>query len=609
MKDSITTYANALVRYRSNLIDQLTSSPHQFDSLTSLNRLESQFIMPKLQRPNTGQIEVPIELALAQERHILIVGTAGSGKSTLLRLLALISARGLLREISNFPVLLQLSRLDPNISITDAIQQEIEKRAQSKIEESKLSESLTTGKVLVLLDGLNEAKQIEKVANQIRQFSKEFPQTFIVATSRIAADSNIGFGRFQIAPLSQSEIRQLIDIWYYDKPKVGESLWNILSHNSSLMALASNPLLFRLISDLYIKQRQLPKDRSTLQNLYITTFFSSLFKALSQSAILLAQHTALWMHSNKRSLLTRHELNLIIVQNMRPGNDQNLEKDIADLLHRSILAEGGLNQLQFTHLLLQEYFCAQALLSLERDVLFQFVIMHANDSWWDSVFVYLAQQLADAGELISILTNRGDTAGWLLAAKLLTQGAHAKQDIRFQVINNLCTLLTQDNSNAALSASDILVQFEDPKVDQLCYSLLERESSDPMTASSSAYVLAARGKEPLNFYRILATTLRSTNADARYQTCKALGVLDTQASTELLIESLKSESNTKVLEQTMSSLCRRNIYRRVSSTSLIQLFMQLDKLKHKTKDTDSLREWVGLLERKLLNEQESSIEA
>jgi|GEM_PF-3114349 len=608
------SFADTIVSYRANLLAQLAEISTKQSSAKLLGDLDNQSIMLRLRSSSSDQeqSEITIESALKNHHHILIFGPPGSGKSTLLKLIALNAARGLLRGVSNIPVLLSLHNFDTTKRIEEQIRDEIETRANTyHTTITGLTKSLEEGQVLLLLDGLNETADIETVIHELTQFSFKFPRMHIVVTSRqYAVMTEFGFTTFEIAPLTKNETRQLIDIWYADSPNSGEVFWNIIESSPGLSSLASNPFLLRLISDLYQGRKNLPEDRGALQERYIKTFLSFIFKDLSTLARQLAEDIAFFMHITKKTFLSQDELTTRLRDLAEAWKQTGLENHLASLLKLNILYQPTLSQYQFSHLVLQEQFCTQALQRLDKGKLLELVGQYAGDSWWDSVFTQLAKHEPNVNDMILALVTKGDASHWLLAAKFLTEGAQVKEDLRIRTVRNLCELLDQDNPDVAMKASNILVELKEPKVDDLCYSLLQEKSNDHLAVASLTYVLAARGRTGKEFYRFLRNTLRDENTDVRFQACRALGALDTEFSTEILIGSLRSEKDTRVLQQALSSLCRGNIPRKVSSSSQAQLLVELAELKQHTPDnSEEVRSWIRLLERKLVAEPTSSNEA
>lgn len=605
-------YQSTAASYRSDLISSLNYGSISIISDQSFSNLEIQFINLRLQPQNLeGSVshdELTIESALQKNRHLLIMGPAGSGKTSLLRIVALSAARGLLRNVSNLPVLLSATQISKEGSLGKQIQTVIEKLADSKISFSELQKSLSEGNILLLFDGLDEVLDINTIIAKIREFATEYPLAHIIVTSRNIIDiSELNFKAYHIAPLSSLEIRRLIDMWYFDEPHLAQVFWTELENNPSLLSLASNPLLLRRIFELYKQQNRLPRDNSSLQEMYLETFLPSLLSPLPNSSRRFAESLAFFMHFNKQSMITEAEI-VERVEQLSHDIEQlnNVAGDLAKLSKIGLLEVQKPNYYRFAQLVFQEYFCAEYLYRLERDTLFDFITERAGDDWWQSVFALISKRMSDASKLVSHLLKSSDTSQWLLAAKLLNEGINVTENLRIKMAENLCKLLSTNNTPVASKASNLLIQFKEPEVDRLCQYQFKQQSNDPLAVTFIIYVLAARGKKESGFYRTLMNTLQNPDVDVRVQTCKALGVLNTEQSAELLIDTLNMEKNPRVTWQALSSLCSADILKKINSSSTAQLLAKILEIKRTSTETEDLHIWAEILERKIINQKSFS---
>lgn len=594
-----------IVNYRANLISELSTAPINLSE--SLNSLESQAILLQL-KPVEGietELNFSISTVLESNDKVAIVGAAGSGKTTLLKLIALLASRGILRKVSNIPVILRPNSTDN--SIEKEIKRQIDDVSNSTISTDNVKSLLQQGKLLLLIDGLDETIKSIQYQDKILNLINQFPKSNIIVSSRSKLDvAKLSFPIFQIAPLTESEIRQLVDLWSVGTPKIAEKFLASLRSSLGLISLASNPLLLKLIFETYKKVGTIPFDKNILQEEYINSLLS--LSVNTKQTEEFAEKIALYLHSNKKTIIELDELLRIqatsFSENLAPSK---IETQINVLIKSNILEKRNQNHYSFSHLLLQEHFCANSLKKLPQNSLVEFLTDYAGDTWWESVFSILAQNSPRTNDIVIVLLQKEDPNLWLLAAKLAIKNQSTNKSLRKKVVSNLCELLNEETPDITLKASDLLIQINEPEVEKTCFEILERyDDKKPLASISAMYVLATKGQESKFFYNLLSSYIHNSNSTVRSQTCKTLGALNTKQSAELLISVLKGEKNEDVLEQTISSLYRTNASRKVSSAKLAELYIELSKLKN-TK-SDDLKTRVEQLERELVN-QKTSIEA
>lgn len=594
-----------IVNYRANLISELSIIPINLSE--SINSLESQAILLQLKPVEAIETELNFSISAVLESNdrIAIIGGAGSGKTTLLKLIALLASRGILRKVSNIPVLLRPNNTDNSIEFE--IKRQIEGVSKSTISTDNVKSLLQQGKLLLLIDGLDETLKSNMYQDKILNLVNQFPKSNIIVSSRSKVDvAKLNFPIFQVAPLTEGEIRQLVDLWSVGTPKIAEKFLTALRSSLGLISLASNPLLLKLIFETYKKLGTIPFDKNILQEEYINSLLSSSVNTKQTEEF--AEKIALYLHSSKKTIIEQDELIKIQANSFSENlTSSKIDDQISILLKSNILEKINQNHYSFSHLLLQEHFCANSLKKLPQNSLVEFLSDYAGDAWWESVFSILAQNFPHTNDIVIILLQKEDPDLWLLAAKLAIKNQSANKTLRKKVVSNLCELLDRETPEITLKASDLLIQINEPEVEKSCFEIVERYNDEkPLASISAMYVLATKGWEKNFFYSLLSSYIHNSNSIVRSQTCKTLGALNTKQSAELLISVLKREKNEEVLEQTISSLYRTNASRKVSSAKLAELYIELSKLKN-TK-SDDLKTQVEQLERELVN-QKTSIEA
>jgi uncharacterized protein DUF4062/NACHT domain-containing protein len=151
--------------------------------------IESVFVAPNLRelKPSgeAGADIVDLDHALIRNHRAVIVGAPGSGKTMLLKQLACSTAdKGVL-----LPVLVPLVSLvgeDSNRSFFDRLSDFIGSRTEQRFE-GLVEDALSSSRALVMLDGLDEIDQPDKVASvlaDLSAFSESYPNTRIILTTR-----------------------------------------------------------------------------------------------------------------------------------------------------------------------------------------------------------------------------------------------------------------------------------------------------------------------------------------------------------------------------------------------------------------------------------------
>jgi hypothetical protein len=230
---------------------------------------------------------------LEQHSHLAILGLPGSGKTTMLKRLAVAYANpGRLRDSNDalperewFPILLRCRSLgehtkQPILSVLSA-QVERAEMPEDRADFTRLvQEELRDGKVLLLVDGLDEiASTSDRTAfvSQLRTFIGTYPTCRIVITSREAGFRAVAGAvrsvchATRVENLDNDAIRTLTRYWHREVVGTAKaverdaaSLGEAIIRTDRVRRLATNPLLLTTL--LLVKRwvGQLPRKRSVL---------------------------------------------------------------------------------------------------------------------------------------------------------------------------------------------------------------------------------------------------------------------------------------------------------------------------------------------------------
>ncbi|MGW6286500.1 NACHT domain-containing protein [Streptomyces sp. NPDC055107] len=395
----------------------------------------------------------PVEQALAGHRRSLVTGGAGSGKTTLLQWLAVNSARGSLpsplRHLNDHvPFVLPLRQLarGRGFPAPHEFLMAVGCTLADQVPDGWAVRVFEQGRVLVLVDGIDEISVAHRVRARrwLDRMLEICPQGSFVVTMRPRAMpqgwlGDVGFRHLTLRPMSSDDVATGIARWHTAARAAAdererrslygleEALQGIVRDDSNLAALAASPLLLSLLCALH-RDRNGVLPRSVM-HLYaagtvmllerrdaerdIGTAYGSL-RPTAEEGRLLLQTLAYWMIREERSEIDRD----VAVRLLRPvlptlprfhgSSVHDAAQALAYLCERSgILNEPGVDQLEFTHSVWQDYLGSREAVEAQD---FDFLVAKAHEGRWENVVRMAAGHARprECGELLSSLIARGD---------------------------------------------------------------------------------------------------------------------------------------------------------------------------------------------------------
>jgi predicted NACHT family NTPase len=260
---------------------------HQAGDMEAITELEAESRRERYTQKPAPSVQkivglqgVPDFAPASAHPYIVILGDPGSGKSTLLRYLVVKWAQQPTTE--QVPLLIELRRY---------IQSKQDNECQDFVEfvhkgsnwvnhldQQRLDDWLQQGKVLVLLDGLDEVvdqQQRGKVLKQIHSFTQRYAQVSVIVTSRVIGYNaqplrDAGFYHYMLQDLNREQIEDFIQRWHdltysnaADKQHKRKRLKTAIQNSKAIQELAENPLLLTLMAILN-RGEELPRDRARL---------------------------------------------------------------------------------------------------------------------------------------------------------------------------------------------------------------------------------------------------------------------------------------------------------------------------------------------------------
>ncbi|TYQ26091.1 NACHT domain-containing protein [Pseudanabaena sp. UWO310] len=354
---------------------------------------------------------------------ILLFGSPGSGKTTFAKYLATHydevewSLKPLLVyiELKRFASKCEYS---PKINIKDFIQQII------NISEQEIKQLLDAGRILVILDGLDEIKQemLGDVRTKIIDFSDDYSSNRLIITCRKffpIPESFSKFRKYNILDFDWDEIKKFIDNWFiynsegtnYIRLSEAEELTNQLKANDRISSeIAGNPLLLHLICLIFVaNQGELPSKKFELYQNVIDIKLRGWNLSFKEhpSAISDNDFEILQKSIRKIALDTFQRSNLSFDKNQV---DELLSNSLSKLLIHSGLFKKGWQTSKYTFLYqsIQEFLASEVFAYCDDISTLNELVSHIGDPRWKEIFILVSQQINDCTELLKLMKNKVD---------------------------------------------------------------------------------------------------------------------------------------------------------------------------------------------------------
>ena len=390
----------------------------------TLDDIEELYRTAGKRRFRVGEDERRNGLEVANEKqYLMVLGGPGAGKSTFLRKLGLTALEGNL-NYDKMPVFIELKSFkSEEMTLQQAIAREL-KTSRFPYAESLVKSMLAEGKLLILLDGLDEvpSNQVDRVIDQIKDFCDQHRQNRFVASCRIAAYRKGGFNRFTdvtMAEFDDEQIEQFVRRWFSStldlESGTAERFWELIKQpeNAAAKELAQTPLLLTFLCLVYDRSQSLPTVRSTLYGDALDILLKdwAAEKRIKQDPIYQGFHADLEKvllseiayESFKKDQLFFSEQEIVgrITAFLSDTLDAPKHLDGAAVLkaievQQGVLVERAANVYSFSHLTLQEYLTARYI--SKRSLIQELVSEHLTDKRWREVFLLVSGLLEERSQ-------------------------------------------------------------------------------------------------------------------------------------------------------------------------------------------------------------------
>lgn len=352
-------------------------------------------------------------------QYLMVFGGPGVGKSTFLRkvgLEALKSNQGSYKH-RLLPVFLELKKFkESEINIQKLIEREFKICGFPDVQKN-VSKKLAEGKLLILLDGLDEVptENRENVIEKIQDFVDQHKQNRFILSCRTAArTTNLNrFINIEVAEFDDQQIQTFIEHWFSSEAdkeaEIAKNCWELLTKSEYEAAknLAHTPLLLTFLCLTYRRTLSFPTNRSSLYERALRIFLEewSAEKQLTShrklvyeglnidleegllSEIAYTNFVEDHLFLEKRELVKQIKTHL--QQNLNAPQTLDGEKVLKTIeLEQGILVEQASDVYSFSHLTLQEYLTAHYI--VENDLYENIVKNYLTETRWNEVFLLVA---------------------------------------------------------------------------------------------------------------------------------------------------------------------------------------------------------------------------
>jgi len=415
----------------------------------------ARFYLGKVQEKRVSGLE-----AVEKFSKLMILGKPGAGKTTFLKHLAIQCIGGEFQsdrvpifitlkdfaEADDKPNLLTyIERLIamPNVGAKHLDNTLLSNAGSDRPNASPLHNVLHAGKVLLLLDGLDEVREVDKgrVVQQVQEFLQRFYENQFVITCRIAAREYTfeQFTEVEIADFDHKQTTEFVNKWFEAKGELNkaELFLQNLKKIKPIQELTNSPILLTLLclvfedmgsfpynyaeiyesgTDILLKKWDLKRNIERDQ-VYKQLSFRRKEELLSQIAYITFEVGNYFFKERAvRTCINQY------IQNL-PNTVDSLELSELDsaAILKSIEAQHGLiverarSIYSFSHLTLHEYFTARYIVMrsdshLKNDSALQNLVNYITDCRWQRIFLLVSNMLESADNFIFLMKCKIDNS-------------------------------------------------------------------------------------------------------------------------------------------------------------------------------------------------------
>ncbi len=395
----------------------------------------------EFERPGFGKIvqdRVPALEAVQKYSKLMILGKPGSGKTTFLKYVAIQCNLGKF-QTHLVPIFITFKEFAETEQHPNLVEYVIGQFLNYGVTDTVATELLLQGKMLILLDGLDEVKLADskRVLEEIYNFFAQFPDNHFVVSCRLAAKEYtlVQFTEVEIADFDNDQIATFANKWFQAKdPAKTEKFIQKLHQNSPIQELAICPLLLTMLCLLFEELADFPANRADIYQEGLNVLLrkwdakrnierEKIYKKLNvQHKEDLLSQIALTTFERGDYFFNQPELEQFVKDYIYNIGDVSTEPEMLQLdseaLIKSIEAQHGLlverakGIYSFSHLTFHEYFTAREIVaSSEPQVLEQalkHLVSRITQKRWREVFLLTVVMLRNANYLLRLMKQQID---------------------------------------------------------------------------------------------------------------------------------------------------------------------------------------------------------
>ncbi|NJM24098.1 MAG: NACHT domain-containing protein [Richelia sp. SM1_7_0] len=520
-------------------------------------------LQPKQEQEKAERLPVLEGIRKYAQDRVLLVGKPGSGKSTALARLLLeeaekptpIEGEGLEEEWS-IPVLVELRYWQT--SVFERIQAFLQQHdANLNLDETSLKTLLRQGKLLLLIDGVNELPS-EDARRQVAVFRKDYPQTSMIFTTRdLVVGGDLGIEKkLEMQPLNETQMREFVMAYL---PQQGEELLQRLG--SRLREFGKTPLLLWMLCSLFQQTGNIPPNLGMVFRLFTQNYESNWRGDVAVTAESrrwwksLLEHLAFVMMRGQpvtefRVAIPKREVEEIFTKYL---DAEKLDKPrdyakcwLEDLLKHHLIQVGSGDKIEFRHQLLQEYYAAEYLLRQ---------LPHINDAKLQHDYLNLLKWTEPVALMLALVE---DEAQVLRVVRLaldvdLMLGARFAGEVKPEFHKKTVDLVSEQKLKNGQEVTNWLqVQLFGKTRSQAAIAYLQQflQSPDSDVRRIAVWVLRQVGEPAID---VLFKVLKHPDSGVREAAISALGEIGNDIVIPKLIEMLE-DSEPDVRQKAIFSL-------------------------------------------------------